>query len=119
MKVDCIIPESRHGRDAVYWKKSLPFAVNPRGVLIHRVKYAISFRNYDGSISHESAHYWCNNFGRVKFFADPPQDKMLCTFCEARAVAAGQLPADQLAGRHVHIGRAKAVQLCCLTNQIH
>ena len=30
------------------------------------------------------------------------------------AVLAGMPPADKLAGRHVHLGRIKAVQTCCV-----
>ena len=120
MKVVCQVPlryqnESSPERAArvVNWKKALPFFFNPRGVLIHRVRWASTIL-YDGTVSHHSAHYWCGNSGlRGTFLAEPLEDQLLCQFCEARAVAARQPSADQLCGRHIHVGRAKAVQTCC------
>lgn len=100
------------------WKKVVPFAVNLRGVLIHRVRSAGTFINLDGTLRHEVADYWCGNSGlRVQFVADPPEDRLLCVFCEAKAIAAGELSADELAGRHVHIGRVRGVRTCCLERE--
>ena len=95
------------------WRMSAPFAVNPRGVLVHRVRSARTFFR-DGAISHHCASYWCGNSGYSVVFTDnPPADRLLCVFCEARAVASGEEPADALAGRHIHKGRVKARRTCC------
>ena len=50
----------------------------------------------------------------LTFLAAPPADKLLCEACERSAVLAGLPSADELAGRHVHIGKIKAVQTCCV-----
>ena len=41
-------------------------------------------------------------------------DKLLCAACERNAVLAGLPSAYELAGRHVHLGKLKAVQTCCV-----
>lgn len=97
---------------SIQWKKSLPFFVNPRGVLIHRVKRVTTII-WDGKVSHHTAHYWCNNMGRGEFFEDPPKERLLCTVCESNAVAHGEKTADELAGRHVCLGKMKAHRICC------
>ena len=100
----------------VPWIESLPFCVNPRGQLIHRVRFAgTHFSNYDGRgpHSHDGCTYWCSNIGRGDFTDDPPADRLLCAYCEAKAVAHGEKTADELAGRHVHIGHLKPVRDCC------
>lgn len=43
----------------------------------------------------------------------PPGDRLLCARCEALATAHGEQTADQLAGRHVHIGKVRGVRTCC------
>lgn len=97
------------------WIKVAPFNVNPRGILIHRIRYGHThFSN--GRRHHDSVTYWCGNQTNgegVGITADPPADRLLCAICEAKAVAAGEKPADELAGRHVHIGEVRAKRLCC------
>jgi hypothetical protein len=47
-------------------------------------------------------------------FTDSPSDGLvLCERCEAIAVDNGQMSADDICCRHVHIGRTKAVVTCC------
>lgn len=102
--------------EVVPWKRSLPFCVNSRGVLSHRVRDGHTFLASDGSVRHHSVHYWCGNIGpgdALSLFHDPPADRLLCAFCEAQAVAHGQPTAEQLTGRHVCIGKVKAQRLCC------
>ena len=48
------------------------------------------------------------------FLSAPPADKLLCEACERNAVLAGLPSAYELAGRHVHLGKIKAVQTCCM-----
>src|SRR5688500_16792740 len=86
------------------WKKSLPFADNPRGLLIHRVR-SVRTICWDGEPDHGSVDYWCENgcnFEGNIFLSEPPEDRILCARCEANAVAHGYEPAEQIVGRHVH-----------------
>lgn len=105
----------------VSWTKALPFFVNKRGKMTHRVRH-VDTHNYRGEFSHHSVHYLCGNvscFGGRKnadsyLTADPPADRLLCQGCEVVA-ARKQLPtADELAGRHVHRGVLVPKQTCCL-----
>lgn len=105
--------EVRHGNRL--WKKTLPFNVNPRGVLIHRVRLGLSIL-YHGEHSHDCVHYWCTNQSNgegVSLTDDPPEGRLLCEICERNAVAAGEPSADELCGRHVHVGVMKAHRTCC------
>jgi hypothetical protein len=102
-------------RHVVHWSHALPFVINHRGILIHRVRTAKSHRRH-GRHSHDSVGYWCGN-GKggdvIKLLELPPADRLLCAYCEARAVAAGEPTADHLAGRHVHVGKLRAIRTCC------
>lgn len=104
---------------SVNWKMAAPFVVNPRGVLVHRVKDASTmFQKWDHKEQVEVRDvctYWCNNgcHSAMEFFENPPDDRLLCAACEANAVKHGEKTADELAGRHVHIGVLKAHRTCC------
>lgn len=98
-----------------YWTRAFPFNANPRGILVHRVRSGLSFF-VDGKHSHDAVDYWCGNMTNgegVSMVAVPPKDRLVCSVCEALAVAAGEPSSDKLVGRHVHIGRLKAVRECC------
>lgn len=99
----------------VYWKKSLPFNVNPRGVLVHRVRLGQSI-TYHGKRTHDCVDYWCGNGAHsegVSLTDSPPDDRLLCEACERIAVANGEPSSDELCGRHVHIGVLRAHRTCC------
>ena len=99
--------------DSILATKSLPFAVNPRGLLIHRVRH-LTLHFSHGRFHHHSVNYWCGNCAYdVELTSDPPTTRLLCVNCEANAVSHGEQPADVLAGRHVHIGKIRAVRVCC------
>ena len=116
MKIDLERPKQRFVQSTVCqdipWIRGKPFLHNPRGYLIHRVRSAHSHM-YHGEWSHDTADYWCGNFGRGEFVNEPPADRLLCAVCEANAVAHGKPTAEELIGRHVCIGRLRAVRLCC------
>lgn len=106
--------------DRIHWPTSQPFIVNPRAILIHRIRYGTSFRRIDGTWSHDTVETWCGNgfnsmgaVGSDIIVADPPKSKLLCARCELIAVQAGEKSADELTGRHVHIGRVRAFRTCC------
>lgn len=101
------------------WDRSPPFAVNPRGHLIHRVRYVVSI-NWNGALNHYNAQYLCNNSCNIDpdlvreiLVGDPPRGKLLCSYCEAMATAKKMPSGDALAGRHVHRGVLVPQQVCC------
>jgi hypothetical protein len=102
----------------VVWKKSLPFFVNTRGFLTHRVSWVYSII-YKGELSHTAVGYLCGNSGiegtgHGLFYEDPPADRLLCELCENIAIRRRLPTADQLAGRHIHVGRIRVEQTCCI-----
>ncbi len=105
------------------WLKAPPFAVNKRGVLVHRVRHVTTHMRYGSggwAESHHSMHYLCGNGCCFELgsedetlVSDPPKDRLLCEACE-RVAARQKLPTgDKLAGRHVHRGILKPHQTCC------
>ena len=99
------------------WSRSVPFCVNWRGILVHRIRSGRThIDEVDGSVRHHTVTYWCANGGGgrfCEFVAEPPSNRLVCARCEAMAVAAGQPSLDELCGRHVHIGSLKANRHCC------
>lgn len=108
---------------ATAWVESPPFAVNPRGILTHRVRHVTAIWAH-GELSHFHADYLCMNGCNIDQFKidevltdDPPKDRLLCERCETMA-ALQKLPSgDQLAGRHVHRGVLVPQQTCCLEHK--
>ena len=98
------------------WASCAPFVENSRGVLIHRLRSAQTITIHKEP--HMAVNYWCGNGVAGKrnltFLAAPPADKLLCEACERNAVLAGLPSAYELAGRHIHLGKLKAVQTCCV-----
>ena len=95
-----------------------PFIFNTRGVLMHRVRFCkIHTCLYDTiGHCHFSFEYWCGNCTtseHCELYDHPPENRVLCERCEAMAVSHGQPPADELAGYHVHKGRARVFKTCC------
>lgn len=103
----------------IVWIRAAPFYFNSRGVLTHRVKSARSHLRDDGSVKHSSVDYWCGNGccatnGHFTDLRSGDISKVVvCERCERMAVAAGEDITDDIAQRHVHVGRAKAVITCC------
>jgi hypothetical protein len=112
-----------HKRDEVeydIWTRSPPFVLNPRGLLVHRVRYVVGIKSHSLNLSHFHVGYECGNGCNVDLelirevlHADPPRDRLLCDFCEFKARGDGQKPADEIAGRHVHRGRLRVFRTCC------
>lgn len=102
------------------WTKAPAFAVNPRGVLVHRVRHVTTYLR-DGKDSHYHVDYLCGNGCNVELrtivdvlVTDPPRDRLLCEHCEMRARMQELPSGDHLAGRHVHRGVLVPRQTCCL-----
>lgn len=103
------------GESVVQWKSALPFFFNRRGLLVHRVRSALTFTR-DGNPRHSSIRYLCSNSGCLdngELLAEPPIDRLLCAVCEAHAIAHGMPSAEQLTGRHCHVGKLRAERVCC------
>ena len=100
------------------WKRGKPFVFNPRGLLVHRVRSFLTFKDKFYGSWHV-AKYYCGNSaanGRSKtmeLYDVPPEHLLVCARCEAIALSQGQKSAAEIAGRHVHIGTVKAHRLCC------
>lgn len=99
------------------WSACAPFVENSRGTLIHRPRTGSTY-NLHRSGPHFGLGFWCgmhiSSGGKnLTFLAAPPDGRIVCARCEAAAVANGLPSADELAGRHVHIGRTVAVMTCC------
>lgn len=114
------LPLKRHKnhRFGIAWKEASPFLENSRAVLIHRPRYVTTHKIGEKWKAHIAVECWCGNTftGTKKFtFLDvPPSSKLLCARCEANAVNHGQPTAESITGRHVHIGRLVAQQMCCI-----
>lgn len=98
------------------WKSSLPFVENSRADLIHRPR-SVTVYQIGNRPPHIAIGYWCGNHASGKrnftFLNEPERDALLCMFCEAKAKAAKLPSAEEICGRHVHIGRMLPVQTCC------
>lgn len=105
-----------HCKNGFPWASCAPFVENSRGVLIHRPRSGATYNIH--KYPHVAVNFWCGMTAtsggkNLTFLAAPPEDKILCARCESIARANGLPSADELAGRHVHIGRTVAVMTCC------
>lgn len=105
----------------VNYKQAAPFFENPRGVLIHRVRAVLQLTATYHNDPWWIVEYWCENNGRsdavdTGLIFDPGV-KLICTRCEANAIAHGEKTSSQLAGRHVCTGICMPVNTCCRKNQ--
>lgn len=100
---------------ASYWLTAPAFVENSRALLLHRPRavtvYAIHAR------AHMAVNYWCHNTvcGRknITFLDEPPENCLLCETCERNAVESGLPSTYEIVGRHVHLGRLRAIKTCC------
>lgn len=104
------------------WRDSEPFVQNTRGILIHRPRRVNVHRNPIKGYTFIGVHYYCGNgvtgtAENLTFLSEPPTDALLCEACENSAGLAGLPLASQIAGRHVHVGRLKAIKTCCNNEQ--
>ena len=99
----------------VDYSESAPFFINPRGVLAHRIRALFTLTAFGSTWT--IAEYWCENNGRDHSGADEclafdPGERLICSRCEANAVAKGEKTSSQLAGRHVCVGVVRPVNVC-------
>lgn len=110
--------EQAHGMRYVNWKLGLPFIHNPRGILVHRLKWARSKLAGDKPEG-DTWGYWCGNMAPhcATIHAEPPDGLLVCNRCETLAVAAGEKSSSEIVGRHVCLGELRARKLCCTNEQ--
>lgn len=103
----------------VQWSKAAPFLLNPRGILVHRVRDVVTHFNGYGQSWHH-VDYLCENGCNLDknkaadaFLHDVPEERLLCERCEHVANSSGLPSADELAGHHVHVGTLRAHRTCC------
>ena len=100
-----------------HWSEVEPFVMNDRAVLIHRPRYVSEHQISNRYESHLSVEAWCGTVfsGRKQFtFLDaPPEEKLLCARCEEVATKRNMPTAESLVGRHIHLGKLVAAQICC------
>ena len=101
------------------WRDSEPFVENKRGLLIHRPRFVKIHKNGNRP-AHMSVEYYCGNSvtddakrAKLAFISEPPSDALLCAVCEQRAIMAGLPTSISIVGRHVHVGKLKAIRVCC------
>ena len=111
---------SGYGAPKIHWSSCLPFVRNNSGKLIHRPRYGATYRENGCITEHFAIEYHCGQCctddidGRKLEVIDAPEEhEIVCHRCEALAVERGLLSSEGIVGRHVHIGRTKAVKDCC------
>lgn len=94
------------------WTKALPFFLNSRGVLIHRVESVTTYHIHRHP--HTAVHYLCNGqtVSPGDFLSEPPANRLVCQACELAAKQKKKLSADAIVGRHVHTGRIRVERAC-------
>ena len=97
-----------------YLDKALPFFNNERGLLTHRV-HTVAEYIHDGKVAHRAVGFLCGNRTCIRaggeFLAEPT--RLLCSRCEFVAKSKRKPSAEELTGRHCHIGRLRVQQACC------
>jgi hypothetical protein len=115
---------SRHGHLFDFQLDRAPaFSANPRGTLVHRVRDVVGYL-WDGKVRHYAIRHLCGNgyciapdMIRDVMMADPPESRLLCSFCHGKAEGMRLPASDELAGRHVHRGILVPTQVCCLDHK--
>ncbi|MCP4470526.1 MAG: hypothetical protein GY815_07545 [Gammaproteobacteria bacterium] len=94
----------------MHCRSSLPFVVNSRGVLTHRVRY-LTQHKLPGNRPHLAVSMWCgsgqNGLEKFTFVGESPRERMTCVRCEQMAIEAGLPSSADLAGAPVALGKVK------------
>lgn len=101
-------PRYREARN-VYAKKSLPFVESGGGRYTHRVRsLSLVTMHAPAHAPHSAVACWCGMtvllstkhcHARSRLVSEP--SRVLCATCEGRAIGAGQVGAQEIAGRPV------------------
>ena len=102
------------------WSSCAPFVDNAQALLLHRPRYVTIYRSLGEP--HLAVHMWCGSgqCGTDKFTFIDSYDgsKLLCKRCEENAVKQGLPSADELLGKHIHLGKIVAQQVCCIPSEV-
>lgn len=94
-------------------KSSLPFVESARGEYTHRVRSATVYTVINATAftpkgtMHAAVNCWCGMTlllsakKRSRLVAEPSEGRPICATCEGRAIGAGQLGTQEIAGRAV------------------
>lgn len=112
----------KHSPNAIlHWTTCPPFVENQRGVLIHRPKHVTRYQISSRWKPHLAVGYLCGagtvGDKHLTFLTDVPSNRFLCHMCEAIAAKSGLPSADIICGRHVHVGKVVARQVCCVSGE--
>jgi hypothetical protein len=88
---------------------------NKMASLIHR-PIQVTVHKVCGK-THLSVHYSCGltacGTTKFTFLDDLTDDHLLCERCELKHTEKGFPSSSEICGHHVHIGKTKAVKICC------
>ena len=102
--------------DQENYSEAAPFFINPRGVLAHRVRAVFQLSCDYLERPWWIVEYWCENSGRTNSNDDGLEfdtlGRLLCTRCEANAVANGEKCSSEVVGAHVCTGKVVPVNVC-------
>jgi len=103
--------------DSIPWDLFAPFVFNPQARLIHRCRSIVT---HTGPVNPGRLiiDYWCggchyHGHDDDLHFDFPDVSRILCARCEAIAVVAGEKSADEICGKHIHVGGIVVEQYCC------
>lgn len=92
------------------WRRTgFPFAVNPRGWLVHRVRSIREHLTACGKVRHVTIEYLCKAFSHsAEETEHVPSKGLVCTACEQAAAKKRLRSSEQLNGGAVNFGTVKA-----------
>lgn len=97
------------------WTKCAPFVENSMGQLIHR-PVSIAVHNCLKK-PHLSIHFACGMFAcgtkKFTFLETLNESHIVCERCEEKSLKDGLQSSSEICGKHVHIGKTKAIANCC------
>ena len=104
--------------EQIHYMESLPFLVNPRGVLAHRVKSLFSLQWKKTGQLWYIVEYWCYSYANIdatvidEALVDDPRPRLVCARCETAAIDSHMPLSSELVGEHVCVGGVRAINLC-------
>lgn len=98
------------------------FAINSRGVLVHRIRKCKDLIFVDSNeLSHSHVTYFCgggaNDSGNITYTDEIPKGRVLCARCEAVALTENEKSAEAITKkRHVCKGGVRVFRTCGCSN---
>lgn len=104
-----------------WYTHGAPFVTSARAHLIHRprswCRFSISGSGGSGPFAwkHDIVSMWCGQSPtstQQQLFA-LEERSIVCAVCEGAAIAQGYKSAEEIVGRHVHVGGVQSIAYCC------